>query len=233
MTKMLVTDYDKTFYINDSDIIKNIKSIQQFINEKNIFTIATGRSYQDLKIVQKKYNFKYNYAIINHGATIIDDKDNILSNIPIDKNIIFSIRKDLMLEKSVLAFYCNKLESRSEFKEGLTKINIRYQDEQTAIEITNLINKKYNNYVNAYHISTYSVEIISNTTGKKEAIKYLQKLLNLNIKDIYTIGDSYSDIEMIKEFNGSIMKESIQELKELNKKEYESVSDLVNDIKNK
>lgn len=233
MTKMLVTDYDKTFYINDSDIIKNIKSIQQFINEKNIFTIATGRSYQDLKIVQKKYNFKYNYAIINHGATIIDDKDNILSNIPIDKNIIFSIRKDLMLEKSVLAFYCNKLESRSEFKEGLTKINIRYQDEQTAIEITNLINKKYNNYVNAYHISTYSVEIISNTTGKKEAIKYLQKLLNLNTKDIYTIGDSYSDIEMIKEFNGSIMKESIQELKELNKKEYESVSDLVNDIKNK
>ena len=33
-------------------------------------------------------------------------------------------------------------------------------------------------------------------------------------EDIYTIGDGYSDIKMIKDYNGYAMKESVQELKE-------------------
>ena len=91
MKKMLVTDYDQTFYINDNDIELNKKSVNKFMNLGNTFVIATGRSYLDLKSKQKIYNFKYYYLILNHGATIMDKTNNILLNIPIQNSITSAI----------------------------------------------------------------------------------------------------------------------------------------------
>ena len=45
--KILVSDYDKTFYLNDEDIEKNKIAINEFRKRENIFIIATGRSYFD------------------------------------------------------------------------------------------------------------------------------------------------------------------------------------------
>lgn len=42
MKKILVSDYDNTFYINDTDIKNNIDKVNKFRNKNNIFVIATG-----------------------------------------------------------------------------------------------------------------------------------------------------------------------------------------------
>lgn len=47
MSKLLVSDYDKIFYLNDYDIKKNKSYVNKFINLGNMFVIAKGRSYQD------------------------------------------------------------------------------------------------------------------------------------------------------------------------------------------
>ena len=86
--KMLVSDYDQTFYLNDKDIIENINAVREFREKGNIFVIATGRSYLDLQKKVNMYNLEYDYALINHGATIIDNKGNVLNNFSI-KNEIF------------------------------------------------------------------------------------------------------------------------------------------------
>ena len=52
MKKLLVSDYDQTFYINDEDIEKNKIAVNEFRNQGNIFAIATGRSYYDF--IKKK-----------------------------------------------------------------------------------------------------------------------------------------------------------------------------------
>lgn len=52
------------------------------------------------------------------------------------------------------------------------------------------------------------------------------------IKKIYTIGDSYSDIEMAKEFKGYCMEDSVSKLKSIANKKYDSVSSLIGDILN-
>ncbi len=69
MKKILVSDYDGTFYINEDDIKNNIKKVKEFRNKNNIFVIATGRSYYDFEKKLDKYPFKYDYLILNHGAT--------------------------------------------------------------------------------------------------------------------------------------------------------------------
>ena len=40
MKKLLVSDYDQTFYINDEDIEKNKIAVNEFRKKGNIFVIA-------------------------------------------------------------------------------------------------------------------------------------------------------------------------------------------------
>lgn len=229
--KILISDYDQTFYLNDEDIEKNKLAIRKFREEGNIFVIATGRSYLDFHNKVDLYKIDYDYVIINHGATILDKNDNIFANYSIKNEIISNIKKDLQLEKSVKGFCCSKLESRVDFNyRDLTKINVRYNTKEEAMDINKDINNKYSEFVNSYYVTENSLEIISNEINKSKAIDLLLNRLNILRENVNTIGDGYSDIEMVKDFNGYCMKESVSELKEIAKKEYNSVSDLINEI---
>ncbi len=234
MKKILVSDYDQTFYLNDEDIEKNKKAVNKFRENGNIFVIATGRSYFDFHNKVNLYNFEYDYVIINHGATILDKNNNIFANFFIKNEVIESIKEDLQLEKSIKGFCCSKLESRVDFTHSdLTKINVRYNSKDEAMSINEIINNKYSNYINSYYVTENSLEIISNETNKSNAINLLLNKLNISNGNIYTIGDGYSDIEMIKDFNGYAMTNSVDELKKVAKKEYESVSELINEVMGK
>lgn len=231
MKKIIVSDYDQTFYINDEDIEINKKMVDKFMNLDNLFVIATGRSYFDFHNKLDIYKFNYNYAVLNHGATIIDCENNILLNISIPNEIILNIKNDLDLEKSVSYFCCSGIESRVDFgHEDLTKINIKYETQDFASKKIEDINTKYKDYVTAYYVNNNSIEIISKDINKEKAILYLVGLNNVNEENVYTIGDGYSDIGMVKKFNGCCMKKSIREIKEYSIKEYSSVSNMIEDV---
>ena len=228
MKKMIASDYDRTFYLNDEDIEKNKTAIEKFRKEGNIFVIATGRSYYHFMKKVNKYNIDYDYAIINHGATVIDKQGNTLFNMPMNNSVINNIKNDLQLDKSIDTFCCSKLETKVPFNhKDLTKINVKYKTKNEAIKMNDQINNKYSDFVTSYNITSSSIEIISNKTDKSKTIKMLADKLGIENKNIYTIGDGYSDIQMIKDYNGYCMKESVDELKNVAKGEYNSVSNLV------
>lgn len=229
--KMFVSDYDQTFYINDIDIEKNKKAVSEFESKGNFFIIATGRSYLDLKNKVETYNIRYNYAILNHGATIIDSNDSIIYNCSIDNAIISKIKDEINIEKAVRVFCCSALESRVDINyNNLTKIHIKYNTKDEAMEINKILNNKYSQYINSYYVTGDSIEIISNKTNKSNAIRLLKQKFNIDNKNIYTIGDGFSDIEMVKDFNGYCMEESVEELKKVAIKEYKSVSELIAEV---
>lgn len=231
MRKILVSDYDQTFYLNDEDIEKNKKSVENFRKQENIFIFATGRSYFDFMNKAEQYKLKWDYLIINHGATILDKNNNIISNYTIDNDVIKNIKKDLEIEKAIKYFCCNLENSRTNFDDkDLTKIHAKYEKNK-AEQINSLINKKYAEFVNCYFVSGNAVEIISNKTCKSNAIEEITQIEKINKEDIFTIGDGYSDIEMIKNYNGYCMEESVQELLKIcNGKIVKSVSELIEKI---
>ena len=229
--KIIVSDYDKTFYISDEDIEKNKIAVSDFENLGNIFIIATGRSFLDFKNKVNAYKIHYNYAILNHGATIIDGEDNVLYNFPIDNSIIPKIKNELHIENAIEYFCCSNLESRVNFEHTeLTKIRVKYNTKEEAMKVNEILNSKFSEYINSYIVTNSAVEIISNKTNKSNAIKLLSKKFNINEKNVYTIGDGYSDITMIKDFNGYCMANSVEELKQIATKEYNSVSELIRDV---
>lgn len=229
--KILISDYDQTLYLNDEDMEKNKVAIKNFREKGNIFVIATGRSYLDFHNKVDLYNFEYDYVIINHGATILCKDNDVFTNFSIKNEIIDNIKNDLQLEKSIKGFCCSRLDSRVDFNhKDLTKINVRYNSKEEAMIINKTINNKYSNFVNSYYVTENSIEIISNEINKSKAIDILLKKLKISRDNTYTIGDGYSDIEMIKDFNGYTMVNSVDELKNIAKKHYNSVSELINEI---
>lgn len=227
--KVLISDYDKTFYVNDLDIKKNLQAVDKFRKLGNIFIIATGRSYLDFMKKVNAYNLKYDYVLLNHGATILDNKDNIILNIPID-NLDLNIVNDLKLDKTIEHFCCSELESRVEFNHpNLTKIAVRYLPFVNIPKIKENLENKYSN-INAYLVSINMLEIISKNINKAKAIEYLRNKLNIDKDNIYTVGDGETDIDMIKNYHGYAMNNSVKELKECALEEIKSVSNLINKI---
>ncbi len=229
--KLIASDFDDTFYIDDESIIKNKEYVKLFREKGNYFVFATGRSFEDFMKKKETYNLEYDYLIINHGATILDKDNNILFNNIIDNSCIKDIRECLDLDNAVSYFCCQTYKSRMDFRDlFLTKINSKYSTKEECFKIVDLLNKKFSNYIKAYYVNNLNVEIINKDTNKMEAIKKLGEFLNINKEDIYTIGDSYSDLEMIEEFNGYSVKNAINELKDKSIKIVDNVSDLIEDI---
>ena len=128
-----------------------------------------------------------------------------------------------------MQFFCSELESRVEKKhKDLTKIYARYETKEKCIKIMGKLKEKFDNYINVYMVSETELEIISNKTNKSSAIQELLKLLEISEENVYTIGDGYSDIKMIQDFNGYCMENSVDELKEICKDKVKaSVSELI------
>lgn len=226
MPKILVTDYDNTLHLNDEDMKKNLFTIANFRKKHHIFIIATGRSLEDIQEEIEKYHIEYDYLIINHGATVLNEKGEILENIPILDEIKEELRKDLELQNQKVTFSCRCKESRvSMKKDHLTKIHMKFQTLEEAKRIHQYLNQKYSRKVISYLIpSIKSVEIRAANVNKAQAIKTVAKIEKISEENIYTIGDSQNDIEMIEAFHGFCMTNAKEEVKKVAKQEFESVS---------
>lgn len=227
--KMLVSDYDNTFYISDEVIKRNILNVEEFRNKNNIFVIATGRSYFDFSNKLKIYPIVYDYLILNQGATILDESGNIIDNHSIEEDVKNSLIDELDLADQDTMFACSKLESRVSINSNdITKIHKKFDSIEQARKINDEINKKYSKYVISYLIpSNNAIEIVSKETNKAVAIQKIAEIENISKQNIFTIGDSYNDIEMIQKFNGYCVSNAVKEIKDISKKEYVSVSDLI------
>lgn len=233
--KVLVVDYDRTLFINNDDMLNNINSINKFRENGNIFIIATGRTYNSLKREIDKYNIEYDYLILNHGSLVIKKDKSTLFHYKIDRNILFDITNYLSKYKPKSVMYSYYTEDTNDINNpDISKITIGFQkDIETFKKVMMDVVKKYNNKLNIYFTQNYEIEIISKETNKSKAIDLLMKKVNFKKENIYTIGDSYTDIEMINDYNGSCMEKSIDILKNnKNIKKYSSVSVLIKDILN-
>lgn len=222
---LLASDFDRTFYINNYDFKCNLKLLPEFM-KSNVFAIVTGRSYDDYMNVTKNC-IPVNYLIINHGATILKD-DIVINSTPISNKTVTKLKKIFNFD-DLEYFACKDKFSRVDIDtKDLSKINITMQD--------NLVAKKAVDYINRYFddIKAYilfhknQLEIVSAMANKRNAVKYIANLENINRYNIYTVGDGYTDFEMIKDYNGYCMSDCVSELKNVAIKSVDSVGDIIN-----
>lgn len=232
MKKILVSDYDETFYLNDEDIKNNISLLNNY-SDKILFIIATGRSYFDYLKKKEKYNIKSDYVILNHGATIMEG-NYVLYNEPICENIKNELIKLLQKFKICKFFCCAGLDSRVSYTtNNLTKIHVNYGNECIAKNMYELLTNKYSDYINCFFVSkNTALEIVSKNADKKNAILKIIEEKKLNKCEIYTVGNGDTDYEMLKYFNGYKMQKCSQKISQLDIKSVSKVSDLIREMFN-
>ena len=75
--------------------------------------------------------------------------------------------------------------------------------------VLNLDHQKYSDYINCYFVSEKrALEIVSSLANKKDAILKIADLENIKKENVFTVGDNDTDYNMLKHFNGYIMKKS-------------------------
>lgn len=221
---MLVSDYDDTLNIGKE---KNLEYIKKFM-KNNIFVIATGRSYISIK-QQLKTDMQGlipHYLITNHGATIINNKNEVINTSFIEVEIINKILSFINKEKILKIIYCGS----KKFNKNINKVMIIFKDVNDAINAFNKI--KNAEIVTAYLINRLGklpkVELINKNTNKAKSIKYIEKVENPY--KIEVIGDGLQDIEMIQEYKGNCMTNAAEEVKQISKKQYKYVYELIQEL---
>ena len=235
MKKILISDYDGTFYQNDRDIKKNIDKVNEFRTLDNLFVLATGRSYVDSKQKIDKYEIPYDYLILNHGALLLSKDLEIIKVFTLDKELVDSILeyanndKDIYDVILISAFDKNVTDTLN-----IVKIMLKLYSYDKALEVKNYIDKSYTN-IKSYFISEdnhYLVEVVSNKASKSLMIDKILDKEEIVKKNVYTIGDGINDIEMIRDYNGYRVRNSCKELVSVTDRVIDNVSDLISRISN-
>lgn len=224
MSKILVSDYDNTFFENEEKIKINVKSINKFREKGNIFVLSTARSIESMQREIEKYDIKYDYLICSTGAVIVDNKGRVIYSNYIEeqeKNIIEKQLQKTDLEIHRLGIKCEvenenkdvigykikgKEEKINELKERLNKFT-----DKTQIIVRDKTKMFLNNK--------------SNT--KTKSLKIFLEKLKMDKNKVITVGDDDIDLGMLLNYDGYRMKKSSELLRLNIKKEVESVSDLV------
>lgn len=221
---LLASDFDRTFYINNFDFKKNVESLTDFMKD-NLFVIVTGRSYQDYMNITKNY-VPVNYLVLNHGATILKD-DEVIRSVSINNDTKEKLKE--IFDFNNLEYFAtkDKLSRVSINEENLSKINITMQDNLVAKKAVDYINSNFKD-IKAYILfHKNQFEIVSTKANKRYALEYISKKEQINRNNVYTVGDGYTDIEMIKYYNGYSVKDAVDDLKKVSVSTVNSVSEII------
>ena len=236
--RLFVTDYDGTLFVDDKIFKENINILNK-LKENNIkIVIATGRSYPSIKNQVDTNNIPYDYLCCADGSVIYDNKDNLINIWEMNNDIIKPYQdfyKDLNFEEIQFVYpegYSNILKDNDS---KLLGINICLNIINYTKEIVDkfvLMSKNYPNYnfLNYMHPNFSYLCIKPIGINKSSAIFYLANKLNIEKQDIYVIGDSYNDYEMIRDFHGSCINTSCNDVLKVAKNKYFSVTDYIKDI---
>ncbi len=225
--KILASDFDDTIYFEDdrSKTEKNINSIRKFIQNGNLFCIITGRNYSSLKWFLIEEKIPYSYLICEDGAKLFNNMDYSFDTTLLDKEEIEIIIP--ILEKYHYHYYLDDGYNETNNYNDSVKIVVECSDIEEQSKIIENVKSHCDVHIYA---SRYHVNIIHKSVNKEVALRKLIKEESLNINDLYVIGDNENDYEMLKAFQGGVIKKHHLLLDELNKKEYDSLSDFIEEL---
>lgn len=232
MKKIIISDFDDTIYVNQKIEKEIVELVHKFREEGNLLIIATGSSYPSLISKIGNSGLEYDYLICDHGCNIMKD-DKLIYYKLIDEDIVKELIRDYELEKGENNFIISKDKGNANFdNKEISKIHISFTNKGDDFKVREKLINQYNNKIKVYCLVNYynSIEIINGECSKLNAIQKIIDIEKIESNNIYTIGDGYSDIEMVKKYNGYCVKKSVAELKNVSSKVYDTFKDFISDI---
>ena len=233
---LLVSDYDGTLYTSEKGIKLNVKKIQEFIDNGNLFMLSSGRSYESLMGKVEDYNIPFSYLATEDGSHLFDKNGSLIHEDLLKTDIKSEIDTLINLKRHYDMQYGTTREYYSVDK-GLPTSSINF------ILHEDMINKKFvrewskleKKHKKEYEFLVYGYSNIyyycikPKGVDKNRPIDKLSEMLSLPKENIFVIGDGDNDTAMIINNNGYMIGES-ESLKKCSLKCYNEVYELIDDI---
>lgn len=255
--KLIAADYDGTLnycgYVKEEDL----KALEKWQRDGNLFVIDTGRSLESIRIEAEKYGLKPDYYITNNGGMVFDNASNQLNASYLDNDLAHELMHMGRTLEGTVSFVANDgiyrhrimvspekedhrytLDPDLTFEELLalnrySQIVFSMDDMGKASALADLINTKYGDRIAAY-ANRWVTDIVRQGVSKATGLDFLAKHLGIRIEDIYTIGDADNDIPMIKYgVHGACIQSGVPEAKEKAKIICAGAADLIRIIEEK
>ena len=232
--KLLVSDFDGTYFTTEEDIVKNNICINNWRNNNNLFMLSSGRSFKSLKEMTIKYNIKYDYLSCCDGSILYDNKDNIIIQYNLNNNILkvfLDLKKYIKIERIQYSYSDDYYNKRK--KDILIGCNLVIKNEN----INNIFLNKWNelkNNNNNYDFLSYKHDDITffclknKGINKSTTISYLEKKLNISYDNIYVFGDNENDYIMLLNYQGYYIGDIDNKIKNICLKGYNNLYDFFN-----
>ena len=239
MVKHLFSDIDGTLLQKGLLDAITLSKLKKFIDDGNKFYLATGRIDSDVTYLLENYiHLPVDYRITQNGAVVSTQNNQIIVQDLINKDLVFELKEylfslnfdEVRLEvSSVRNRYITKERQDNYFAEfnDISVLNPNlYNDLGVSVlpTVFLLISSNYEylkqiqNYVNSNFINASAVitsskclEILNRGTSKGFAIMDIIKKHNIDVDDVYVVGDNENDISMFDNFKNSYVMQTAKE----------------------
>ncbi len=191
--KILVSSFSVMSLLNEK--YDNIKLINNFVDEGNMFIIATSKNISEVSKELINTNLKCSYFICNDGASIYDQYFNIIHRIDIDRKFIKPIYEAL-LSSNIISDVKIDVSTGfvDDYNRSANKIIAKYNNYNKALKLANILNEHYKE-LNTYISSNY-LNIINENVSKGNSLKFLLDYYNLSNNLIYTVSKNNQDLSL-------------------------------------
>lgn len=244
---VFASDYDGTLYKNKEITEYDLKMIDKFREQGNLFGIATGRSIDSIVYEIDKYKIPFDFIIGINGGVVLDSQKEELFVSSLNQDIIPSVMKTLEEEK--IRYYglndgygrsrvtVTEEDTETEFNEELSNVDdllkngvkamfISSQSPDHAYYIANKLNDLYSDSGVQAFPNTRSVDLGVKGINKATGIEQILNNYKLHHKTpIYTVGDAYNDVPMLKDFHGYVIDTGVPEVQKYGKEVVSSVGE--------
>jgi len=240
--KLLVSDYDDTFntYISDHNVKLNVRKLNEFIDNGNMFMLSSGRSFNSLMDKVQKYKIPISYLATQDGSQLFDRNGTLLFERELDTEIVDKFDHLASLGKHKEIQYGTTREYYyEEPKLPIANINFIIDEKEITTEFNREWNRlkkenkeKYNLIRYGYQ-GTYYYCIKPIGIDKAKPVEELAKIVGLSKTNIFTVGDGDNDVPMIENYNGYVIGKK-ENANRVALKQYDEVYELIDEIeKNK
>lgn len=193
--KIIVSSFSDSVFVRELD--KNIKLVNKFVDDGNMFIIASGKNISNINNIINNKEFRCSYYICNDGASIFDQFLNVIYRVDIDKEYVRPIYNALESSKYIEDVKIDVSTGFvSDYYRSANKIVAKYSNRIVAKEIELGLNNKFHG-LNTY-VSTNYINITNSKVSKGKSLEYLLSYYNLSNNDIYTICKDDNDISLAK-----------------------------------
>lgn len=230
--KVLVSDFDNTFYSSIFEYDKNIEAVRRFVEHGNMFVIASSRNLDNLLGDLKGYQIPYSYLICLDGAMIMNDALEVVYRKDIDPSAVKLIFERLDQERSIHETWIDTGDGYS--IDSLMPANSIVARPTSYVKASSLLGEILDDFPMVHgYIGEQWLRIYDKDVNKGNAIAYLENQLHVLHDDIYTVGGSLNDLSMLSRYRGYAMEGASNDVKKVCIGVVSSVHELIDQIENK